>query len=84
VPGTVRFYLCQVTGGADYFSSVDQSGGCEGQTTVRMLGYIYVHAPAGLESAPLYRCNSGGSHYDTLRSDCEGNGQLEGTSGYVL
>ena len=60
VPGTVRFYLCQV------------------------LGYIYVHAPSGLASAPLYRCNSGGSHYDTLRSDCEGNGQLEGASGYVL
>jgi hypothetical protein len=82
--GTVRFYLCQMTGAKDYFSSVDQSGRCEGQTTVRMLGYIFTGPPPGVASAALYRCNSGGSHYDSLRSDCEGAGQEEGRSGYVL
>jgi hypothetical protein len=83
-PGTVRFYLCRMTGGQDYFSSVDQSGACEGQTRVAMLGYIYLSAPSGMQSAALYRCNSGNSHYDSLRQDCEGNGTNEGRDGYVI
>ncbi|HEX4726114.1 MAG TPA: serine/threonine-protein kinase, partial [Pseudonocardiaceae bacterium] len=83
-PGTVKFYLCKVAGSGDYFSAVDQTGRCEGQTTVAMLGYIYLSAPASGPSAPLYRCNSGGSHYDSLNSGCEGNGKKEGTLGYVI
>jgi hypothetical protein len=49
-----------------------------------MLGYLYLTAPAGMPSAPLYRCNSGASHYDTLNAGCEGNGTREGTLGYVI
>ena len=83
-PGTVGFYLCKMSGSGDYFSSVDQTGRCEGQTTVAMLGYVYLSAPASGPSAPLYRCNSGGSHYDSLNPGCEGNGTKEGTLGYVI
>jgi hypothetical protein len=83
-PGTVPFYLCKVSGSGDYFSSADQTGHCEGQTTVAMLGYLYRSAPAGMTSAPLYRCNSGSSHYESLNSGCEGNGTNEGTLGYVI
>ncbi|HEX9335260.1 MAG TPA: serine/threonine-protein kinase [Pseudonocardiaceae bacterium] len=83
-PGTLRLYLCKMSSSPDYFSSVDQTGHCEGQTTVAMLGYLYSTAPAGMTSALLYRCNSGASHYDSLRSDCEGNGTKEGQLGYVI
>jgi hypothetical protein len=82
-PGTVGFYLCRTSSSPDYFSSIDQSGHCEGQTTVALLGYIYLSAPAGMPSAPIYRCNSGASHYDSLTSNCEGNGTKEGQLGYV-
>lgn len=82
-PGTVRFYLCKVTNSPDYFSSTDQSGKCEGQTTIAMQGYIYLNAPSGGTSARLYRCNSGVSHFDSLQSTCEGQ-KVEGPEGYVI
>jgi serine/threonine protein kinase len=81
-PGTVRFYLCEVASTGDYFSSVDQTGRCEGQTEIAMQGYIYTAAPPGT-SAPLYRCNSGASHFDSLNQNCEGR-TYEGLDGYVI
>ena len=83
-PGTVGFYLCKTSAG-DYFSSVDQTGRCEGQTTVGLLGYVYLDAPASGPSAPLYRCNANGAtRYDSLNSACENNGTNEGRLGYVI
>ena len=83
-PGTVKFYECKVSNSGDYFSSVDQSGHCEGQSTVALLGYIYADQPATGQSAALYRCNSGSSHYDSLNPDCENNGKQEGRNGFVI
>lgn len=83
-PGTVGFYLCKMSNSGDYFSSVDQTGRCEGQTTIGLLGYVDLDAPPSGPSAPLYRCNSGSSHYDSLNSACENNGTNEGRLGYVI
>ena len=84
-PGTVKFYACKMKSTNDHFSSVDQSGKCEGQTTVALLGYVFTDKPAGVVSAPLYRCNAGNSHFDSVIPNCESPKVVkEGTLGYVV
>lgn len=71
--GARKLYACTLANrDGDWFSSIDQSGGCEGQRAIGLLGYIFAAAPEGVSSLPLYRCNAGDSHFDSLNSNCEG------------
>jgi len=45
---------------------------CEGQTAYGLLGHIFTKPPTDAASAPLYRCNAGGHHFDSLDPACEG------------
>jgi serine/threonine protein kinase len=84
-PGTVKFYACKMKTTEDRFSSLDPTGKCEGQTTVAVLGYVYESKPAGVVTAPLYRCNSGASHFDSLLASCEGAKNVkEGPLGFLV
>lgn len=84
-PGAVKFYACKMKTTNDHFSSVDQTGKCEGQTTVALLGYVFKDKPDGVVSTPLYRCNAGNSHFDSVIPNCESPKVVkEGTLGYVV
>lgn len=72
-PGAKKLYACTLSDrDGDWFSSIDQSGNCEGQQAVGLLGYIFDTVPEAVSSRPLYRCNAGDSHFDSLSSGCEG------------
>jgi serine/threonine protein kinase len=83
-PGTVKVYSCKETGN-DYFTSIDQSGTCEGHgnTLMGLLGYIY-KTPQGGDALTMYRCVYGGHsmHYDSIFANCDGNGTKEFVEGY--
>jgi serine/threonine protein kinase len=83
-PGTVRVYSCKETGN-DYFTSIDQSGTCEGHgnTLMGLLGYLY-KTPQGGDALTMYRCVYGGKsmHYDSIFANCDGNGTKEFVEGY--
>lgn len=84
-PGTVKFYECKMKSTDDRFSSLDQTGECEGETMVAVLGYVYLSKPSGVVTHPLYRCNSGVSHFDSVMSNCESSKVTnEGPLGYVV
>jgi serine/threonine protein kinase len=84
-PDTAKFYACKMKTTDDHFSSLDQTGKCEGQTTVALLGYVYLNKPTGVVAAPLYRCNSGASHFDSLKANCEGAKNVkEGPLGFLV
>jgi serine/threonine protein kinase len=82
-PGTKKLFACRVPGTDDWFTSNDQSGGCEGKQTLGQLGFIFATPPSDAESKPVYRCNSGGSHFDSLSEGCEGKIR-EFLLGYLL
>lgn len=71
-PGARKLFACRVPGTDDWFTSNDQSGGCEGKQSLGQLGFIFGAPPADAASKPVYRCNSGGSHFDSLSDGCEG------------
>ena len=83
-PGTVKVYSCKETGN-DYFTSIDQSGTCEGHgnTLMGLLGYIY-KTPQGGDALTMYRCLYGkpSMHYDSIFANCDGNGTTEFVEGY--
>ena len=81
-PGTVALYLCEV--GTDYFTST--LANCEGQSLVRLDGWIYTSAPPNMPSVALYRCRvtSTGTHFDTLDPNCEGQSLDAGLLGYLV
>ncbi|MFI9385044.1 serine/threonine-protein kinase [Kutzneria sp. NPDC052558] len=84
-PGTIKLYSCKMKTTDDHFSSVDQTGNCEGQTSLGLLGYLYQAKPAGVASTALYRCNAGNSHFDSVIANCESpKVTKEGTLGYVV
>ena len=84
-PDAVKFYACKMKTTDDHFSSLDQTGKCEGQTMVALLGYVYQDKPTGLVTVPLYRCNSGASHFDSLKANCEGAKNVkEGPLGFLV
>ncbi|SEB41999.1 Serine/threonine protein kinase [Amycolatopsis tolypomycina] len=82
-PGTRKFYACKVTGQNDWFTSTDQSGNCEGQQTIGLLGYAYANPPTWASARAIYRCNAGGSHFDSLSAGCEGKTK-EFLMGYLV
>jgi serine/threonine protein kinase len=82
-PGTRKLFACRVKDQKDWFTSPDQSGKCEGQQSLGLLGYIYANPPTWSGSRALYRCNAGANHFDSLDSGCEGK-QTEFLLGYVV
>jgi len=84
-PGAVKFYSCKMKTTDDHFSSLDQTGKCEGETTLALLGYVYENKPAGVVTTALYRCNSGGSHFDSVIANCENPKVVkEGPLGFLV
>ncbi|WP_436493263.1 protein kinase domain-containing protein [Actinokineospora sp. HUAS TT18] len=81
--GTKKMYSCKQNASDDHFTSVDQSGGCEGHKMIALLGYIFTAPPEGVRSASLYRCTYSGGHFDSIHDDCEGYNK-EYRMGYVL
>jgi hypothetical protein len=82
-PGTRKLFACKVKDQKDWFTSPDQSGKCEGQQALGLLGYVYADPPTWSGSRALYRCNAGASHFDSLDSRCEGKTK-EFVLGYVV
>ncbi|NBH10465.1 serine/threonine-protein kinase [Amycolatopsis sp. SID8362] len=82
-PGTRKLFACKVKDQKDWFSSTDQSGKCEGQQALGLLGYLYANPPSWAAARALYRCNAGASHFDSLDAGCEGKTK-EFLMGYVV
>jgi len=82
-PGTRKLFACKVKSEKDWFTSTDQSGKCEGEQSLGLLGHIYANPPAWAGSRALYRCNAGASHFDSLDAGCEGKTK-EFLMGYLV
>ncbi|WP_290051444.1 serine/threonine-protein kinase [Amycolatopsis solani] len=82
-PGTRKLFACKVKNEKDWFTSPDQSGKCEGQQALGLLGNIYADPPSGASARALYRCNAGASHFDSLDAGCEGK-KKEFLMGYLV
>ncbi len=82
-PGTRKLFACKVKDQKDWFTSPDQSGKCEGQQSLGLLGHIYANPPSWASARALYRCNAGASHFDSLDAGCEGKTK-EFVMGYVI
>ncbi|MCR6486273.1 serine/threonine protein kinase [Amycolatopsis sp. OK19-0408] len=82
-PGTRKLFACKVKDQKDWFTSTDQSGKCEGQQSLGLLGHIYANPPSWAGARALYRCNAGASHFDSLDAGCEGKTK-EFLMGYVV
>jgi hypothetical protein len=79
--GTTALYSCQDANGL--FSSTD--AGCEGQTVLRRVGYLWTAAPTDVTaSAELFRCRaSRGDRFDSRDPTCEGQ-TVERSLGFVV
>ncbi len=74
------FYGCRA-GNTDQFLSLDP--GCEGRTQLGREGWLYTSPPAGVATAPLYRClRPGIGHFASLDAACEGQ-RTEQVLGYL-
>jgi serine/threonine protein kinase len=82
-PGTRKLFACKVKDQKDWFTSTDQSGKCEGQQALGLLGHVYANPPSWAGARPIYRCNAGASHFDSLDAGCEGKTK-ELLMGYVI
>lgn len=82
-PGTRKLFACKVKDQKDWFTSTDQSGKCEGQQALGLLGHVYANLPSWAGARALYRCNAGASHFDSLDAGCEGKTK-EFLMGYVV
>lgn len=69
-----------VAGSADHFLSKDP--GCEGQRGEGRIGWLYNSPPAGVETAPVYRCVTDVDHFAATAAGCEGQ-RNEGLLGYT-
>jgi hypothetical protein len=73
-------YACLHAG--DVFTSPDPN--CENQTKLGEAGRVYATQPTSPQTVPLYRCNNGADHFDSLDSACEGRGTQEPSLGYTV
>nr|WP_239062514.1 LamG domain-containing protein [Streptomyces sp. SID13031] len=78
-PGTQQLLACR--DGIDNF--VSNQADCEAKTVVGPLGSSWTQAPAGLTSAPIYRCAINGQRFVSLSATCEGQ-TVERALGYTL
>lgn len=77
-------YRCYFTDGdPGHFSTLTTN--CEGAPSTRMEGIsVYLASKQVSGTHPVYRClGSDGDHYDSVQSDCEGQGRNEGMLGYA-
>lgn len=65
----------------DYFVSLDSK--CEGKRILGRNGFAYAKPVSNLTLLPLYRCQTGDSHFASTDAKCEG-GAVEGLIAYVL
>ncbi|WP_219536384.1 LamG-like jellyroll fold domain-containing protein [Nonomuraea guangzhouensis] len=86
LPGTTALLMCR--NGTDVFTSTDT--GCEGETVVRNLGYLWTSPPQAVPGAPgaisaeLFRCRaSWGDLFDSRDRNCEGQ-ELDRSLGFVI
>ena len=82
VAGTHPIYLCRI--GGDNFTSTQS--GCEGQTGIGLLGFLYDSpSAASLPTIPVVRCSTwaSGEHFDSNDPGCEGQ-HIEYTLGYAI
>ena len=82
-PGTRKLFACKVKDQKDWFTSTDQSGKCEGQQSLGLLGHLYANPPDWAAARAIYRCNAGASHFDSLDAGCEGKTK-EFLMGYLV
>ncbi|XVV02217.1 serine/threonine-protein kinase [Actinosynnema sp. CA-248983] len=80
-PGTRPLYSCIINNSKDRMTSA--SATCENQQVYGLLGHIFTDRPADARAQPLYRCNMGGHHFESLSSTCEGK-TVEFQLGWVL
>ncbi|MGW6446013.1 serine/threonine-protein kinase [Lentzea sp. NPDC055074] len=81
-PNTKPLYSCVINNSEDRMTS--SSATCEGQTRYGgVLGYVFTAKPSDVTTLPLYRCNLGGHHFDSVTENCEGY-QREFLQGWVL
>jgi hypothetical protein len=78
--GTIPLYGC-LAGATDHFISAQQN--CEGQTFLRLEGYIYSSPVQSPPTEPLYRCYTGVDHFVSTNPTCEGQ-RTEGVLGYAM
>ncbi|MFS8101090.1 serine/threonine protein kinase [Lentzea alba] len=72
-PNTKPLYSCKIPNSEDRMTS--SSSNCEGQIVydANPLGYIFTAKPADVNVLPLFRCNAGGHHFDSVHTNCEGS-----------
>ena len=81
VAGTKPLYACRVN--SDTFTSPD--AGCEGQSILGRIGWVYNSPQAWPATVPVVRCttNGEGEHFDSPDFNCEGH-HPESVLGYAL
>ncbi len=69
---TKPLYSCKIPNSEDRMTS--SSSTCEGQIVhdANPLGHVFTAKPSDVNVLPLYRCNLGGHHFDSLHGNCEG------------
>ncbi len=72
-------YAC-LSGTSDHFLSKDP--GCEGRSREGRIGWLYDNPPAGVETAPVYRCVTSVDHFASHDPGCEGQ-RTEALLGYA-
>jgi hypothetical protein len=73
-------YACRYN--ADVFTSPDPN--CENQVRVGDIGLVYDTQPASPPTVPLYRCNTGSEHFDSIDETCAGGATREGRLGFTV
>lgn len=66
----LRFHKPGSPGHFSGTASVDPA--CEGQQVLGFLGHLFAERPRGVRSHPVYRCNAGADHFDSVTATCEG------------
>jgi serine/threonine protein kinase len=80
-PGTKPLYSCDLNGTDDRMSSLSST--CEGHGVYGLLGHVFAAKPDDVATLPLFRCNMGAHHFDSVTTDCEGK-SVEFQFGWVL
>ncbi|GIF78009.1 LamG-like jellyroll fold domain-containing protein [Asanoa siamensis] len=79
-PGTTTLWRCQKD--TDTFSSVEP--GCEGGTTLAVVGHVWSTPPPDLPSGELFRCRASATDlFDSRDRGCEGRA-FDRSLGYVV
>lgn len=88
VPGTGELWSCRFSGGHYVSQFLSLNAGCEGQTRIAALGWIFLNPPSNVPSAEIWRCatyvpNANSDYFVSLQSNCEGQ-HVDGPLGYLV